>query len=129
MQSSRRMTTACLLAAVLVACASDPGRAWADTQTAYRERLFGVGGAPRDHAAHIPPEQVQKIFAAGGILPLAILLRCRLKYFTHGAILGSRAFVAAHTPSFARHRQLRVVPRWSDAEFTVLRAVRSPAIG
>jgi REP element-mobilizing transposase RayT len=103
------------------------GRNWEETQAAYRERLFGVGGTPRDHAAHIPPERVQRVFDAGGVLPLPTLLRCRIKYFTHGAILGTRAFVLAHTPSFARHRKLRPLPRWSaDEEFVALRAVRSP---
>jgi REP element-mobilizing transposase RayT len=102
---------------------------WTDTQAAYRERLFGVGGVPRDNAAHIPPEQVQKVFDEGGILPLPTLLRCKLKYFTHGAILGTRAFVLEHAPKFARHRKLRPLPKWSDEEFVVFRSVRSPAIG
>jgi hypothetical protein len=77
----------------------------------------------------VPPDQVQRVFAAGGVLPLATLLRCRLKYFTHGAVLGTRAFVATHTPGFARRRKPQPMPRWCGSEFTVLRAVRRPTIG
>lgn len=106
------------------------GADWADVQAEYRIRLFGVGGCPRDGAAHIPPWKVAQVFADGGVLPLATLLRCRMKYLTRGAILGTRAFVMAHTPAAARHRQPRPIPRWSaDCEFAVLRAVRGPAIG
>lgn len=105
------------------------GANWAGTQAAYRERLFGVGGGPRDQAAHIPPDQVLRVFAAGGVLSLATLLRCRLKYFTHGAVLGTRAFVAAHTPAFARHRQPQPMPRWCDSDFAIMRRLRAPAIG
>jgi putative transposase len=106
------------------------GGGWVRTQAAYRERLFGVGGTPREGAAHIPPEQVQKAIAAGGVLPLSTLLRCRLKYFTHGAILGTRAFVATHTPALARHGGPCTLPKWSsDQEFAVLRGIRVPVVG
>lgn len=106
------------------------GDDWAAVQAGYRQRLFGVGGSPRDHAAHITAEEVRRVFAAGGVLPLATVLRCRMKYFTEGGILGTPAFVIAHTPAGSRHRQPQPMPRWSaDCEFAVLRALRGTVIG
>jgi putative transposase len=45
-----------------------------------------------------------------GEIPLAELLRCRIRYFTDGGILGSRAFVQEQ---FARCKQI-VSPSQSD---------------
>jgi putative transposase len=105
------------------------GHDWPAVQAAYRERLFGIGGTPRAAKAHISLAHVQQVFAAGGVLPLATLLRCRLRYLTDGVVLGTHAFVAAHLPA-TRRRRPRDLPRWShESNFAVLRAVRSPAIG
>jgi len=38
-------------------------------------------------------EQVKAVMAARGKLPLNEILRCRVRYFTDGVILGSRVFV------------------------------------
>jgi hypothetical protein len=46
-------------------------------------------------------EVVEKVMEEGGKLPLNEVLRCRVRYFTAGAILGTREFVEA---AFARHR-------------------------
>lgn len=43
----------------------------------------------------IPPEQAAALAAANDQLPAGKALRCRLRYFTDGAVLGSRAFVDA----------------------------------
>ena len=36
---------------------------------------------------------MKKVMRAGGQLPRAVLLRCRVRYFSDGAILGSKEFV------------------------------------
>ena len=40
------------------------------------------------------PEQIAEVLADGGKLTLEQALRCRIRYFTAGAALGSRAFIA-----------------------------------
>ena len=47
------------------------------------------------------PEQVEEVKERDGALTLNELLRCRVRYFTDGAVLGSRAFVE---DAFRRHR-------------------------
>jgi len=110
------------------------GRDWAAVHAAYRERLFGVGGRPRDEAASIRPEDMQRVFEAGGRLPLADLLLCRIRYFTDGAVLGTRAFVEVQLRAYCanRHRpraKPHLLPRWTDwPELTTARAVRHQTI-
>lgn len=105
------------------------GRDWTEVQAAYRERLFGVGGNPREDAANISPEEVQRVIAAGGRLPLAVVLRRRVRHFTDGAVLGTRAFVEVQSSAARRLRPLakaHPLPDWADCPgLTTLRAVRS----
>jgi hypothetical protein len=37
--------------------------------------------------------EIEAVLAAGGKLSLAAALRCRVRYFTDGVVLGSQAFV------------------------------------
>jgi hypothetical protein len=69
---------------------------WVDAQPAYRQLLFGTGASAREQSASITPHQLQEVVAAGGQLPLAVVLRCRIRYFTCGMVLGGRAFVQHH---------------------------------
>ena len=70
------------------------GGDWAEAHGLYREMIFGTGAGAREAARVISPEDLRKVIETGGSLPLASVLRCRLRYLTDGAILGSRAFVA-----------------------------------
>jgi REP element-mobilizing transposase RayT len=69
---------------------------WADHDSdplrAHRMLLFGKGSAP-GHGAVISREDAVKVLEQDGVLPLADVLRCRVRYFTDGAILGSAEFV------------------------------------
>jgi hypothetical protein len=47
-------------------------------------------------------EAVEQVVALKGALALNEILRCRVRYFTDGAIFGSRAFVE---DAFQRHRE------------------------
>jgi hypothetical protein len=78
------------------------GANWPETQAGYRQVLFGTGAAPRGSGIMIPVEEWQKVLKAGGQLPLATVLRCRVRYFTDGAMLGSKAFVALQLAAYRR---------------------------
>jgi REP element-mobilizing transposase RayT len=75
---------------------------WVEAQAGYRQRLFGSGTRPRESTCQIPAEELQKVLKAGGQLPLATILRCRLQYFSDGAVLGSLAFVALQLAAYRR---------------------------
>ena len=76
--------------------------AWSTKQADYRLLLFGTGSAPRAQASSIPEESFAHVVKSGGKLTLSTLLRCRLRYFSDGAVLGSRAFVEAHLAATRR---------------------------
>jgi REP element-mobilizing transposase RayT len=112
------------------------GRAWDEAQAHYREVLFGTGAEIREGAAPIDPVALQRVIDEGGRLPLATVLRCRLRYFTDGAVLGSRAFVEAQ---LARYRLKtgrrertgpRALPAWTNwGDWATLRALRQQPFG
>ena len=65
---------------------------WRELGPRYRKILFGIGEensvrAGLSHAA------VAEVWAAGGKLSLAQLLRCRVRYFSHGLAIGREGFV------------------------------------
>ena len=84
---------------------------WRDARREYRKLLFQTGTAASKAGAVIDVELAQKVLQQQqSEIPLAELLRCRIRYFTDGGILGSRAFVQEQ---FARCRQIRS-PSQSD---------------
>jgi len=79
---------------------------------AYRLMLFGKGSASATGASCIERAQaVQILEEEQGHLPTATLLRCRIRYFSEGAILGSREFVAAHMDAWQRSTQRKHRPK------------------
>jgi hypothetical protein len=77
---------------------------WAKAQESYRMLLFGIGqevhgGATPDgyvkSKGGFTQREIEAVCAAGGRLSLAAVLRCRVRYFTDGVVLGSQAFVDA----------------------------------
>jgi hypothetical protein len=66
---------------------------------AYRMLLYGRGeerGVAEDGSAlkkGFTREESQQVVAEGGRLPKVVYLRCRVRYFTDGAVIGSRSFV------------------------------------
>ncbi|MBL9215271.1 MAG: transposase, partial [Opitutaceae bacterium] len=104
---------------------------WEQTQRDYRQLLFGTGASPRESAGGITQEDFERVIREQGRLPLATVLRCRLRYFTDGAVLGTRAYVEAQRESQRRRygREERTRPRplpqvteWGD--LAVLRRLR-----
>ena len=72
---------------------------WGRTQRAYRQQLYvqgrqrGVDPEGRPIRQGFRPEQVKNVLAAGGVLPMHEVLRCRVRYFADGLALGGEAFL------------------------------------
>ena len=78
------------------------GAAWRSVARAYRLVIFGAGEAQGGAATvdgmqkrrrGFTQKQIDRVIAKGGSLPLADVLRCRVRYFTDGVALGSKAFL------------------------------------
>jgi putative transposase len=69
------------------------GSDWAAAQAAYRQTLFSTGAHSRKGVGTIPEQALDEVVEAKGKLPLAVVLRHRLAYFTSGAVLGGKNFV------------------------------------
>jgi len=76
-----------------------PGADWRDVGPRYRKILYGIGeekgASAQASAASLSRAAVAAVFAAGGKLTLAQLLRCRVRYLTDGLVIGSESFVEA----------------------------------
>ena len=58
-----------------------------------RGEELGVGRDGRALRAGFTREAARQVVAEGGRLPGSVYLRCRVRYFTDGAVIGSRSFV------------------------------------
>jgi hypothetical protein len=112
------------------------GSGWEETQSQYRQLLFSTGAAPREGKGSVSREELEQVMAQGGTLPLPTVLRCRLRYFTDGAVLGSKAFVEVQLASYRKKtgrligrvpQALPAVAEWGD--LATLRALRQPGFG
>jgi len=88
---------------------------WEEAQKAYREMLFSRGASAKEGEARLSDEQLREVINTGGKLPIAAVLRCRVRYFTEGAILGSQAFVRLQLEAYRR----RTGSRQRDAVHTL----------
>lgn len=70
---------------------------WESLAREYRMYLFGVGqkSESEDQRAGFSPERVRRVIEENGRLAMNELLRCRVRYFSDGLVLGSREFVNA----------------------------------
>jgi putative transposase len=111
-------------------------RTWNDTQAAYRQIVFGRGAGPRQAGAAISIERFRQVVKEGGKLPLHAVLRCRVRYFTDGAVLGSEAFVEKHLAHYRRntgrreHLGPQALPNCTDwGGLNALRGLRDDVFG
>jgi hypothetical protein len=113
-----------------------PGPDWSEVQAAYRLLLFGTGAGPREAGGGISAEALAAVLQAGGRLPLATVLRCRLRFLSDGAVFGPHAFVAAQLEEYRRRtgkrertkpRPLPPITNWGD--LATLRNLRRRPIG
>jgi putative transposase len=115
------------------------GTDWDRALCEYRMILYGKGGVNKGdgtEAGRIPPEEARKVLNSGGLLPIAAVLRCRVRYFTDGAVLGSKEFVAEALRGYQAATGLRsrqTTPRamlgadWAD--LTTMRGLRRNVFG
>ena len=101
----------------------------------YRQMLFGKGSGLTNKKALIGRERAVKVLIKeDGLLPRAVLLRCRVRYFSEGTALGSAEFIRVHAERWKRisDRKKDVRPRripCSDKQtLAVLKNVRGQAI-
>ena len=74
----------------------------------YRQTLYGSGSGPKEGKEFIGREEAVRVLEKEkGKLPLPVILRCRVRYFTDGRVLGSEAFVQEHADA---EREGRVRP-------------------
>ncbi len=67
---------------------------WKKALEAYRELLFGKGAVAQKIGQRTVDDNVSKaVLDKQGKLSTPELLRCRVKYFTEGAIIGSKVFI------------------------------------
>ena len=100
------------------ACGSVPGSDWSSCQADYRMRLVGTGEESEEPAdlrtvgkkarAGMRRQLVRKVMRAEGQLSWPTLLRCRIRYFTDGKVIGRRAFLEE---VFTRNRERMGVKR------------------
>jgi hypothetical protein len=77
---------------------ADPHPAAFDVLEWYREQLFGRGPEAHTSDGRVPraglsERQIEAVRHQGGRLPAHAYLRLRVRYFTDGQVLGSKAFV------------------------------------
>jgi len=85
----------------------------ADVLADHRQLLFGKGSSPetlKGQRIH-RNAAVQVIEVEQGQLPKTVLLRCRVRYFTDGAILGSAEFVRSFTEKWQRDHCRKRTPK------------------
>jgi REP element-mobilizing transposase RayT len=77
---------------LVVAVSPEVGRGapWRTVQAAYRRLLYGVGCGGR---RGLSGAAVEAVIASGGMLSAAQVVRCRVRYFSYGMVLGSKAFI------------------------------------
>ncbi len=110
---------------------------WSRTHDSYRQTLFGKGAASRTDRSRIDRAELEKVLKAKGRLPLHRVLRCRVRYFSDGAVLGGHAFVLKHLRTYqtltGRHSRTapRKIPRITDWEvdLSTLRGLRRTVFG
>ncbi|MEN9840327.1 MAG: hypothetical protein RL376_127 [Verrucomicrobiota bacterium] len=110
---------------------------WEQAQAMYRLTLFGVGAAARPGEGTVSQEQLETVVKNNGRLPKHVVLRCRLRHFTDGAVIGGQTFVAEHLAAYSTHTGRRrksapkALPSLTDwgVDLLTLRGLRHKAAG
>ena len=75
---------------------------WVEVSREYRMVLFGKGYYRKLGKGGVSWERLRAVVETGGGLSLSDALRCRVKYFGYGTVLGTRAYVEME---YRRHRE------------------------
>jgi len=115
-----------------------PDGSWKSVAARYRQHVYLQGGAEQEvgkESKGFGREQVKAVLEAGGELTREEMLRCRVRYFADGAVLGSRDFVEKvfekNRKLFGKGRQEGSRPMRGSAQWGGLvtaRALRLQAI-
>ena len=104
---------------------------------AHRMLIFGKGSSPWTHKGKLISEKMalKVLNEQEGELPKSVLLRCRVRYFTDGAILGSAEYVRGFTDAWQAERGRKYPPKtnalrggdWGD--LAVIKGLRRQVFG
>ncbi|MEM7672616.1 MAG: transposase [Verrucomicrobiota bacterium] len=78
---------------------------------AHRELIFGKRAADTGIPEMTRKKALKVLEEENAILPKATVLRCRVRYFTDGAILGSREFVGGYLGAWQLEKKRKSLPR------------------
>ena len=88
---------------------------WADYSPnflqAHRILIFGTRGANRGVSEMTREKFLKVLEKEDAMLPRAAVLRCRVRYFTDGAILGSQDFVRGFVAAWQLEKQRKYPPK------------------
>ena len=100
---------------------------WEQLHSEYRLLLFTSGSAITGKTGAIGFAELQRALREGGKLALPEVFRCKVRFFTQGAVLGTQAFVAEHLSRLGKHTPPRPLPELTDwGDLAVLRNIRRP---
>jgi REP element-mobilizing transposase RayT len=110
---------------------------WTQAQAGYRLTLFGTSSSTRPGKGAVSPGELARVVKAEGRLPVSTVLRCRIRHFTDGAVIGGQLFVAAHLATYRertgrrRNSAPKPLPALADwgADLVTLRGLRRDAFG
>ncbi len=115
----------------------DGSHAFDEVLAAHRQLIFGKGSSPWTHKGKLIDHDtaVKVLEKQQGQLPKTVLLRCRVRYFTDGAILGSAEFVRGFTGAWQREKGRKHPPKvnsmrgteWGD--LAVIQSLRRQVFG
>ncbi|HVU16018.1 MAG TPA: transposase [Candidatus Didemnitutus sp.] len=80
---------------------------WKHTQERYRQALFGIGASARKGKAAIPYADYQRVTREKGEMPFSEVYLARIRYFVHGGVLGSQAFVQEQLAGYENRTRKR----------------------
>ena len=115
----------------------DGSHALDEVLSAHRMLIFGKGSSPWTHKGKLIDHKIAAnvLEKQQGQLPKTVLLRCRVRYFTDGAILGSVEFVRGFTGTWQRQKGRKYPPKvnlmqgtdWGD--LAVIQGLRRQVFG
>jgi len=111
---------------------TDEAKAYIEALRAHRELIFAKGA---NDESIVRERAVRVLEKERGMLPKAVVLRCRVRYFTDGAILGSAEFVRQFSTALQLERGRKREPRprglrgadWGD--LAVIQGLRRTVFG
>ena len=115
----------------------DGSHSFKEVLEAHRMLIFGKGSHPWTHKGKLIDHDtaVKVLEKQQGQLPKTVILRCRVRYFTDGAILGSAEFVRGFTGAWQREKGRKYPPKvnsmqgadWGD--LAVIQGLRRRVFG